>query len=361
MNKFNSQVFQEIAVALSTHIHQWCGTNASFDQNQIPEVRTFGHSFIARYLVSGGPAQAVLVKIAHRANQSDLQAALEDEFLRKLTRAEMSQLQATWDAFQKLGDPNLTAIQPLEYLDQWNAIVMLEVNAKSLRSQLVSPKIGFSQPEATTQFIQHLRKASQWLRYYHENVGHGKIMPASKTLMKERLEKISQDVANHLGTRFAAQENLAALKAQIETMDGMELIAQQHGDFHCSNILFTPQNQICILDPRAESNQMSVYIDLATLIVDLYLKPIPMFTGGFFTRRFLDQSQHAIVENYFKPGEFSQPLLNFYCACEVMFKWSMDERDFVRRKNLRRLAPLIRIFHTSYMRRLVKHFISQPG
>ncbi len=357
MNTFDAKIYKDIGNTLSSHIQQWCGADASFDQNQTPEVRSFGHSFIARYLVNGTQPQVVLVKIAHRPNQTDLQKALEDDFLRKLTRDEMSQLQATWDAFQKLADPSLTTAQPLTYLDQWNAIVMLEVDAHSLRSLLVSPKIGFSQPEASAAFIKHLQKTAQWLRHYHEKVGDMKIIPSSRKLMTERLEKISQDIANHLGTRFEAQENLSMLKAQIETISGLEPIAQLHGDFHCSNILVTSKNQICVLDPLAfSSSKMSVYYDLAVLLVDLHLKPIPILTGGLFTRKFLEQSQRAIIESYFQPGEFSQPLLNFYCACEVMFKLSMDERDFIRRKKLQTFAPLIRPVYTRYMKNLIKRF-----
>lgn len=359
-NKLDAKVFNNIAIVLAGSISNWCGKQVLLDIYQIPQVRLFAHSFIARYLVTGSglEPQYVLVKIAHKANETNLQAALKNDSLRILAHNEMNQLQATWQAFQKLGNPDLFAVQPLAYLEPWNAIVMLAVKAQSLRTQLVSPQLAFSQPKASAQFIQHLRKASQWLRYYHNHVGGSLIGPASNTLMQARLDKVGRDVENHLGNRFNASKHLSAIKARMDSASGIELVSQQHGDFHCSNILVSAQGQICVLDPRADTSRKSVYNDLATLLIDLYLKPIPMLTGRRFAQKFLEESQQAIVESYFKPGEYSQSLLNFYCACEGIFKWSMYESGFVRRKKIRTLAPLIRPVLTRYMRDLIHQFIS---
>lgn len=357
MNKLDNKIFKDIAIELAKSAPDWCGAGAHFDATQTPQVRSFGHSFIARYLITGSKPQVILVKIAHSPNQSDLQAALENESLRALAQDEMTQLQATWQAFQELGDPDLIAVQPLAYLPAWNAIVMFEVEGQTLRNRLVSPLIGFSQPQASAQLIQHLRKSSQWLWHYHNHVGGSQTGLASKPLMQARLDKISEDVTVRLGLHLDAPNYLSAIKSHMDTVSGMEPVAQLHGDFHCTNIIVTPRGQICVLDPRANSSRQSVYNELATLLIDMHLKPIPILTGGRFTQTFLDQSRQAIVESYFKPGEFSQSLLDFYCACEAIFKWSMDERDFIHRKNMRMLAPLARPILTRYMHQLVSRFL----
>lgn len=356
MNQFESKVFKDIAERLAVSIPEWCGAEASFDKTQEPTVRSFAHSFIARYLVTGPKELHILVKIAHRPNQTDLQDALESDFLRKLTFNEMGQLKATWQAFQQLGDPDLTAVQPLAYLEPWNAIVMFEVKARALRTQIVSPQIGFSQPAASAELIEHLKKAGRWLRYYHHHVGGSQALPVSKQMMQERLDKISQDVDNHLRNNKVAQDALMLIKTQIDSISGLDLIAQQHGDFHCSNILVTPAGSICVLDPRADTSHLSIYNDLATLFADIYLKPTPILTNGLFAQKFLKQSRQAILQSYFEVDEFSEPLFNFYCACEIIFKWSMAERDFNRRSSMRALAPLMRPFYTRYMSSLIEDF-----
>jgi len=347
-----------ISKALTGSLPGWLGSKARIDPSRPPAVRYFANSFIVRFPINGlNPSPVVLVKIAHRPHKRDLVAALKDDSLRTLARSEMAQLKATWQSFDKLGNPNLIAVQPLSYLEEWNAIVMLEVKAHPLRSQLTSLAVGFSQAKATAEFTRHLRNASQWIRHYHDHVGDGKIEPVSKELLQDRIEKIEGDVNQFMGKSADAARKLALIESKSRQITGTETVAQLHGDFHCSNILVTPQGQICVLDPRANSSRRSIYNDLAALLTDLHLKPIPMFTGGIFTRKFLDQSRAAIIESYFKPGEYSQPLMDFYCASEVMFKWSMDERDFSNRKKMRILRTFARPILGRYMSRLTDHFL----
>lgn len=356
MNEQNQKVFAEIAAVLAESIPGWFGAGTRFDASQTPEWRTFAHSIIARYPAQCGRETIhLLVKIPHKPNQLDLQAALADETLRQPARNEYEQLRTTWQAFERINDPDCVAIHPLGFLETWNAIVMLEIEAQALRTFLIKPQAGFSQPGATGQFVGHLRKAARWLRHYHDEVGLRQVGPVSLELMTARLDKVADDVAAHLGAR--AGDNLATLRARMEKFSGIEPTAHLHGDFHGSNILVTPQGQVCVLDPRVKSNRQSVYGDLSTLLIDLHLKPIPMLTGGVFTRKLLALSQQAVVESYFEPGEFQPALLDFYCACEAIFKWCMDERDFARRKNMRMVAPLARPILTSYMHGLIRRYL----
>lgn len=353
MNDFDAKVFKDIATALNKSITDWFGISAQFDPNQIPQVRSYRHSFIARYKVGGSNPQIILVKIGRNSTQANLKTSLENDSMWTLAKNEMSNLQAIWQAFQKLGDPDLVAVQPLTYLKPWNAIVMLEVKAQTLRAYLLSPLVGFSQPEASARFISHLRKACKWLTHYHASNGGNQITPASKVLMQERFDTINKDVAHNIGQKFDAPRILSGIQSLIVTASGVEAVTQVHGDFHCSNILVTPRGQICVLDPRTKSSRTSMYRDLATLMIDLHLKPIPMLTGGRFTENFLEQSREAIIESSFKPGEFSQSLFNFYCACETAFKWSMFERDLVKRREIGPFAPLVRPFFTRYIYKLL--------
>lgn len=358
MNKIDTKIFKDISSLLSKSTPHWFGTKARFDVSQSPLVRSFANSFIAKYAIEGiNETQAVLVKIAHRPHQTDIQAAIKDDTLRQLAKNEMTQLKATWQSFHQLGNPDLIAVQPLDYLEEWNAIVMIELKARPLRYQLVSPLIGFSEPNASAEFIQHLRKACQWLRHYHDHVGGSQPETISQARLQDRLQKIRSDVSNNIGTRLDAPTKLSAIESKIKTISGMESFAQLHGDFHCSNILVTSHGQISVIDPRANPNRRSIYNDLATLLTDLYLKPIPMFTGGSFTQTFLEQSRQAIVESYFKPGEYSPSLLNFYCACEVMFKWSMNERDFSKSRKMWLLGAVTGPLLNRYMSRLVDQFL----
>ena len=356
---FDQKTLNDISTSLTGSLSDRFGSKARIDPSHLPVVRSFANSFIVRFPIEGlDSSPVVLAKIAHRPHKRDLAAALKDDSLRTLAKSEMAQLEATWRSFEELGDPNLIAVQPLSYLEEWNAIVMLEVNARPLRSQLTSLAVGFSQAKATAEFTRHLRNASQWIRHYHNHVGGGKIEPVSQELLQDRIEKIELDVKQFMGKSADAARKLALLESKSRQITGTDTIAQLHGDFHCSNILVTPQGQICVLDPRANSSRRSIYNDLAALLTDLHLKPIPMVTGGFFTRKFWDQSRQAIIESYFKPGEYSQPLLDFYCASEVMFKWSMDERDFTNRKKMRMLKSVARPVLGRYMSRLTDRFLA---
>lgn len=356
---FDHKTLNDISNVLTRSLPDQLGSKTQIDSSRPPIVRSFANSFIVRFPTKETDSSPViLVKIPHRPYKHDLSAALKDDSLRTLAKSEMAQLEATWRSFDELGNPNLIAVRPLSYLEEWNAIVMLEVNARPLRSQLTSLAIGFSQTKATAEFTRHLRNAGQWIRHYHDHVGGGQVEPVSQELLRDRIEKIERDVNQFMGKSMDAARKMALIESKSRQITGTETIALLHGDFHCSNILVTPQGQICVLDPRANSSRRSIYNDLAALLTDLHLKPIPMFTGGIFTRKFLYQSRQAIIESYFKPGEYSQSLLDFYCASEVMFKWSMDERDFTTRKKMRMLKSVARPILGGYMSRLTDKFLA---
>jgi hypothetical protein len=353
-----AKALREIGAELASSVPGWFGTAARFDAAQTPELRVHTHSFIARYTVHrGAETFHVLVKIPHKTHRLDLQAALKNKTLLPSALAEYNQLLETWQAFEQINDPDCTAIQPLGFLESWSAVITLETQARPLRTLLVTPQVGFSQATATGQFTEYLHKASRWLRHYHEKIGDRRVDPVSKELMAARLEKITDDVAVHIGDRYNAPANLSALRAKIQEASGPEPIARLHGDFHSSNILVTPSGKVCVLDPRVDSHHQSVYKDLATLLIDLHLKPIPMLTGGIFTEKFIEQSRRIVTESYFEPGEYQPALLNFYCACETIFKWSMDERDFSQRLKMRLVAPLARPVLNNYMHGLIRRYL----
>lgn len=358
MNAQDLKVFKEIATELADSLPGWPGIDAQLDTSQIPSLRVHAHSFIARYTARQEHKPVhLLVKIPHRSNQADLQAALDDGTLRKAAMDEYYRMLDTWQAFERSHHPGCIAVQPLGFLEPWNAIVMLELEARPLRSLLVTPQIWFSQAATTKRFVGYLRKASRWLRHYHDLVGDSKVAPVSSELMTARLDKVAGDVATHLGNRFNAPDYLSMLRERIGKLSGLERIARLHGDFHASNILFTPRGLICVLDPRADIRPRSVYDDLATLLIDLHLKPVPILTGGRFSQKFLEQSRQTVVESYFKRGEYQPALLDFYCACETLFSWSMDERDLVRRRGMRLVAPLARPILTSYVHGVMSHYL----
>lgn len=351
--------YREITTSLADSVQSWLGDAVKFDAFQTPQVRSYGHSFILRYqyTLQDSHIRYLLVKVPHRPNQTDLQAALEEPSLSTFSRREYDLLFEIWKAFENIDEPDCIAIQPLAFLERWNAIVMLEIAAMPLRSMLMRPQVSLNFSHDAEKFIQYLRIASRWLRYYHDRIGEAEAESLSLDLMQARLDKISQDVANHIGERYGVVEKLNILQRKIQNFSGSDMTARLHGDFHCTNILVTPDEKICVLDPRAKSTRSSVYHDLATLLIDLSLKPIPVLTGGIFSNSFLEKCQQAVVESYFNPNEFEPDLLDFYCACEAIFKWSMDERDFRYRRNLRKVAPIARPVMAKYMQGLTNRYV----
>lgn len=358
INQQDKNFINKLSETLAFSIPRWFGNRAHINAAQTPEVRIHANSFIIRYrLLLDSDQRHLLVKIPHRPHQNDLQKSLRDEKLRQFARDEYEQLLSTWRTFNALNDPDCTAVQPLDFIEECNAIVMLEVQGILLGVMLTSPQIGFGLPEATKPFVGYLSKACHWLRKYHDNVGGSERGAISRELMQARLDKISRDVAKNIGSRYQVQAKLDILQSQIEKNVGRERIAHLHGDFHASNILITHSGPVCALDPRLDLDKRSVYKDLATLLIDLSVKPIPILSGGVFTRKFFQKCQQAVIESYFEPGEFEPSLFDFYCGCEVLFKWSMHERDFKLLKKRRIVAPLARPILTNYINGLTQHYL----
>lgn len=353
MNQNIFQVYDEIASVLTAHITSWFGSKIQIETSAGPSIKKHTNSIILRYRVSGNSNHTILVKIPNRSPLHAIENSLADEALQKMAVEEFCQLEAIYTSLLSANHPAYAAIRPLTYLPEWNAIVMEELTASTLTSMINSPDFFLGLRGARSAVHASLIKAAGWLRFFHEHTGGMTHAPVNKDRMQARLEQIRENYTSHLSASSTAGTYLQRIKDIMDACSGMELSARQHGDFHCSNILVTPSSQVCALDPRTNPEKRSIYHDISSLIINLnYLQ-----ASGKMSLGFLKKCQRDIIENYFLPGEFSTEILNFYCASEVVFKWSNRERALVRGGRPKAFISISRPFIDLFSRQILHRFL----
>jgi len=131
-----------------------------------------------------------------------------------------------------------------------------------------------------------------------------------------RLERYSEGKVDIGIYRMAFEKALKKIEKQNVP------IGIVHDDFHYSNILVTPEHQVCAID-NAGDYQACAYVDLATLITDPQTRSLQILTGGaFISSTFIDACKKIILQAYFGQHAYSQKVIDFFCALAILNKWS---------------------------------------
>jgi len=333
MNGASDQtVVNSIAGVLEKRIHEWYGESAVLDSNSF-SLRRYPYSFFIGFPIKTSTGdQTLLVKIHRKPNIATLAEALTTNRLRELARNEYEMSQMIWRVFEEENSPDCQAVQYLDHLEEWNALLMREVKGKMLKEYLLHPSLAVRSPKAMEQLLSFLSSAAHWLRIFHRRISglQTAVFPVEEAgqWMKEVLSKLQLnsngqvDVAPYQRALERTLESLRALTISIGLL---------HSDFHFSNILITSEGSACVLD-YSLNYRGPIYFDLATLLIDPQTRKAQILTGGWFlTSRFVQTCRQSILNSYFGSESYSENVLNFYCALAVLNKWSADEADFAIR------------------------------
>jgi len=148
----------------------------------------------------------------------------------------------------------------------------------------------------------------------------------------------------------------AALEQELEGMRDLHVpVGLLHTDFHYSNILVTPNDQVCVLD-YALNYYGPIYFDLATILIDPETRQVQILTDGrFIAVDFIQSCKRLILNAYFNGGAYLENVLNFYCALAILNKWSTDEAGFS--KGWRRvISPILSQITRRYYAKLVLRY-----
>ncbi len=326
-------IINEISTEVREAIPTWI-ENASIRSSQ-PEIVLRPWSFMLRYPLNSD--DAILVKVA-RHEKMTLEEAVEEKDLLARTEREFEMLSKIAHVFQEKNETQeFCFVRPIEILPRWNALVMEELDAQPIKNYLLKPSIAFSSQKDWENFENLLQKSARWLREYHEGMGNLQKVPLSETGFSARIKAIFQRIS-----AYPRIENIEKIKKDLlneyDTLaEKKVMLAMLHGDFHCGNILVTPDGRIGALD--ADLTYDPIYQDLAKLFADLETRGIQMLSHGKFLRsRELNGAYIAITKSYFGDEEFNDKVLRLFIKVAILEKWLIDEDNLSRRAGTKSFA-----------------------
>lgn len=347
----NQAYVNEITATLAARVGEWFGVGAALEPASA-ELRLYPNSFMARLRVRAENSQPVLlVKIPRKPAHQSIADALQNDYLRAHTRDYFDFMLATWRAFVDADAPNCFAIRPLEYFEQWNAIVMLEAQGRPLKDMLARGR-----PPQTDEFQGHLKNAARWVRIFHERIGEMNEQTFSRAEIEAALDAVLDNLAKYSRGRVDTASIRTSLLASVS--DGWRVpVARTHDDYHYSNVLVSPDGRACGLDARRRSVRNPIYADLATLLLDPATRFASILTGGMLLpRRFFERSRQSILDGYFTAEPYDASILDFYCAIVVLDKWMINERRLAF--GMARFAGIVlRLWVRWYFSSLLRRYI----
>ena len=331
-----SNVTRQLIDRVSAMSKDWVGADLSLP----PSLTARKWSFMFRFPVpaDGHARRALLVKIA-RMPGTTLEQSVSDQLLIERTEREFRTLTAIESVFStpEKRIKGFAYIRPIALLRDMNAIVMEELDCKSLLTYF--SRMGFlPSRKRQDEFYFLLQRSSGWLREYHRGMGEPQQVPLGEAGLREKLADTCRDLS-----RVAPADCLATIQnvifEAIEKAKGETIpLAMVHGDYHCPNIMVTPNHEVCSLD--ADFFRAPAYQDLAKFLIDFETRGLQTLLNGQFIRPSLvKRFQSTILDVYFEGKEYNRLVLELFVTMALIYKWKNHE-DALRQSDI--LQKMIR-------------------
>ncbi len=344
----------QITAQLGCAVPEWFGSGVSLVPQ--PEMRQREWSFLIRYPLRGMLAgRALIVKIPREPSMESVEEAVAAQHLYAVGMGEYQTLCAIAVAFEQE-----RSVRPLDYWPLWNALVMEEVEAPSLKSLFLRPVMALNRSQEWQPFEEALKASGQWLRHFHEEVGTLRYQPLERAALQQPIgHLLDQLAALSGGTQPRAPLRAALARAMQQVNEEVVPTTMLHGDFNCANILVDRAGTIFVLDPNGDQRGPA-YQELARLITDLSTRKEQVLSYGRFARPTrLARCRAAVVRGYFAGNPYDKHLLNLFCAVAVLHKWVENERTLASASGGARgaatlLAPLLRRYFAGVILRFLE-------
>ncbi|MEW6716760.1 MAG: aminoglycoside phosphotransferase family protein [Chloroflexota bacterium] len=319
MSDPNQKIIAEITEEIQARIPDWYGKGVLVSSRS-PVLRTSKKSYFLDYHLrpQAGKPVKLMVKIPRQRNiEMTLPQTISAEDLIQKAKLEYEMLQSVFEKVAIIEDPHLRAIRVWGYLPRWNAIVMEELQTKTMLEILAGIRMRLGVSTAWRSFEETMMRAGKWLRHLHGPPDELAFKPFDYDEMCSYVEmKMGQwkEVPRLKVKVPAIQEAFA--NVLLDVKNERVPVATLHGDFTLTNLIVSSDGSISGID----LDKMSVgpvYLDLVRLIADFSLREAVRL-GYFFHHEHLCASTSAFLRGYFETHSPNWRLLNVYCAKEAI-------------------------------------------
>ena len=242
-------------------------------------------------------------------------------------------LTSIYEYFAHLDNERLGAIHVLDYLPQYNAIIMEESRDPSLQ-QLFFRENRLHVLTSENGLASAFRNAGLWLKEYHampkeEGV---QIRHQHQDQYVESIVKLTDFL-----TRAWGGESFFKQTASIVTQVGREVLpevlplALGHGDYAMRNILIGSNARVTVLDTFAKW-RVPIYEDIGYFLNALKTSYPQVISQGFlYSPSRIAVYEHAFLQGYFASGNLPSSTIRLYEILALLDKWSSVLNNYHRR------------------------------
>jgi aminoglycoside phosphotransferase (APT) family kinase protein len=324
--------------AIESHLHENAARYGASDRAEVVFLRS-QHRAAATlywYRISGGVTPLnVVVKVprepADRAvdvdhhQQVQRPRLVEPPPLDVKYACEYAALELVQRHFSDLDDARFGVIPVLDRIHSVRAIVMEEVNGKSLKHLFA--QLSRLHPGAPSQTLRTaVENAGAWLRRYHQLDITGTV---ERHASRVDFEANVQRYCSHLGVVLGQPSVFADLASQVITIANRLLPAQlplglAHNDFAMRNILVADGGRITVFDTTAVY-RTPVYADLAKFVITTRLSRVQAYThGAAFSESRLQLADRWLFAGYYGKEPAQELQIRLYALLMLLDKWSFE-------------------------------------
>ena len=356
-NEKDRPILDEITDSIHGSLVEWYGAGARLD-SAIPEIQSYKNSFILKYPVSISHDQKkhILVKFRRNPKMDSLVQAIQADIHRNMG-LEYKSLKFFHDHLTGMQD-DLGAIRPLEYLEQFPAIVMEEYPSRTLRRLLID--FRSSKPAwAGSELRDAARKTGRGLYYFHHHINTSFEADYTTDNILNVVREYAERIESYSRGRVQADSILDPFSKQLENIHIEQMtFSQTHSDMTIDNVLYSNDRKVCLIDIK--NRPAPVYVDLGLILTHPETSKSQIFSAGtYFSESLLQAYRAEIVAGYFETKPGNSVLVKIYSAVKVVDKWSMYEELMGKYKRVKRAlsipaAPLV----SAYFNRLLKKHLA---
>ena len=242
-------------------------------------------------------------------------------------------LTSIYEYFANLNNEQLGAIHVLDYLPQYQAILMEESRDPSLQRLFLREHrlhLMLNEHDLTSAF----RNAGKWLQKYHTMPKEDgvQIRHQNREDYFEAILKLTDFLSKAWGDEAFFKQT-----ASIVVQNGREILPEAlplglgHGDYAMRNILIGANDRVTILDTFAKW-RVPIYEDIGYFLNGLRTSYSQVVTQGLlFSDNQIAAYEKAFLQGYFESTNIPYLNIRLYEALALLDKWSSVINNYHRR------------------------------
>jgi len=271
-------------------------------------------------------------------------------------------LTSMYEYFAQLKNERLGAIHVLDYLPEYQAILMVEARDPSLQSLFLKEnRLHFllNEHHLTSAF----QNAGKWLQKYHTMPKEAgvQIRHQYREDYIDAIIKLTDFLAKAWGDESFFKHTASVIIQNARKIHPESLpLGLGHGDYAMRNILIGPINRVTVLDTFAKW-RVPIYEDIGYFLNGLRTSYSQVLTQGLlYSSNQIAAYETAFLQGYFETGKIPYSNIRLYEVLALLDKWSSVVNYYhTRSAKLKNFGGIKTLMASWHFKRYTKSLLRQ--